>query len=137
MAIHWNKTSKYKNTKYTYLGIKFDSLKECRRYTELRLLEQAGKIKDLELQKAYELIPAQYEETAEIYTKGIRKGEPKQGKLLERACYYVADFYYIDCETGKTVVEDVKGYREGGAYALFSVKRKLMLYIYHIKVKEL
>lgn len=137
MAIHWNKTSKYKNTKYTYLGIKFDSLKECRRYTELRLLEQAGKIKDLELQKAYELIPAQYEETAEIYTKGIRKGEPKQGKLLERACYYVADFYYIDCETGKTVVEDVKGYRDGGAYALFSVKRKLMLYIYHIKVKEL
>ena len=136
MAIHWNKTSKYKNTKYTYLGIKFDSLKECRRYTELRLLEQAGKIKDLELQKAYELIPAQYEETEEIYTKGIHKGEHKK-VLLERACNYVADFYYIDCETGKTVVEDVKGYRDGGAYALFSVKRKLMLYIYHIKVKEL
>lgn len=136
MAIHWNKTSKYKNTKYTYLGIKFDSLKECRRYTELRLLEQAGKIKDLELQKAYELIPAQYEETEDIYTKGAHKGEHKK-VLLERACNYVADFYYIDCETGKTVVEDVKGYREGGAYALFSVKRKLMLYIYHIKVKEL
>ena len=126
MAIHWNKTSKYKNTKYTYLGIKFDSLKECRRYTELRLLEQAGKIKDLELQKAYELIPAQYEETEDIYTKGAHKGEHKK-VLLERACNYVADFYYIDCETGKTVVEDVKGYREGGAYALFSVKRKLML----------
>lgn len=136
MAIHWNKTSKYKNTKYTYLGIKFDSLKECRRYTELRLLEQAGKIKDLELQKAYELIPAQYEETEDIYTKGAHKGEHKK-VLLERACNYVADFYYIDCETGKTVVEDVKGYRDGGAYALFSVKRKLMLYIYHIKVKEL
>ena len=136
MAIHWNKTSKYKNTKYTYLGIKFDSLKECRRYTELRILEQAGKIKDLELQKAYELIPAQYEETEEIYTKGAHKGEHKK-VLLERACNYVADFYYIDCETGKTVVEDVKGYRDGGAYALFSVKRKLMLYIYHIKVKEL
>ena len=136
MAIHWNKTSKYKNTKYTYLGIKFDSLKECRRYTELRMLEQAGKIKDLELQKAYELIPAQYEETEDIYTKGAHKGEHKK-VLLERACNYVADFYYIDCETGKTVVEDVKGYRDGGAYALFSVKRKLMLYIYHIKVKEL
>ena len=114
MAIHWNKTSKYKNTKYTYLGIKFDSLKECRRYTDLRILEQAGKIKDLELQKAYELIPAQYEETDEIYTKGAHKGEHKK-VLLERACYYVADFYYIDCETGKTVVEDVKGYRDGGA----------------------
>ena len=137
MALHWNKPNKYHNKKYTYLGIKFDSLKECRRYTELRLLEQAGKIKDLELQKAYELIPAQYEESTEVYTKGIRKGEPKQGKLLERACYYVADFYYVDCETKQAVIEDVKGYREGGAYALFSVKRKLMLYIYHIKVKEL
>ena len=136
MAIHWNKTSKYKNTKYTYLGIKFDSLKECRRYTELRLLEQAGKIKDLELQKAYELIPAQYEETEDIYTKGAHKGEHKK-VLLERACNYVADFYYIDCETGKTVVEDVKGYREGGAYSLFKVKRKLMLYRYGIKIKEI
>lgn len=136
MAIHWNKTSKYKNTKYTYLGIKFDSLKECRRYTELRLLEQAGRIKDLELQKAYELIPAQYEETEEIYTKGAHKGEHKK-VLLERACNYVADFYYIDCETGKTVVEDVKGYRDGGAYSLFKVKRKLMLYRYGIKIKEI
>lgn len=137
MAIHWNKTSKYKNTKYTYLGIKFDSLKECRRYTELRMLEKAGKIKDLELQKAYELIPAQYEETEEIYTKGAHKGMPKQGKLLERACYYVADFYYVDCETKQAVVEDVKGYREGGAYSLFKLKRKLMLYRYGIKIKEI
>ena len=136
MAIHWNKTSKYKNTKYTYLGIKFDSLKECRRYTELRMLEQAGKIKDLELQKAYELIPAQYEETEEIYTKGAHKGEHKK-VLLERACNYVADYVYIDCETGKTVVEDVKGYREGGAYSLFKLKRKLMLYRYGIKIKEI
>ena len=136
MAIHWNKTSKYKNTKYTYLGIKFDSLKECRRYTELRLLEQAGKIKDLELQKAYELIPAQYEETEDIYTKGAHKGEHKK-VLQERACNYVADYVYIDCETGKTVVEDVKGYREGGAYSLFKVKRKLMLYRYGIKIKEI
>ena len=136
MAIHWNKTSKYKNTKYTYLGIKFDSLKECRRYTELRMLELSGKIKDLELQKAYELIPAQYEETDEIYTKGAHKGEHKR-VLLERACNYVADFYYIDCATGKAIVEDVKGYREGGAYSLFKLKRKLMLYRYGIKIKEI
>ena len=31
-------------------GIKFDSLKEARRYQELRLLERAGKIADLRLQ---------------------------------------------------------------------------------------
>lgn len=136
MAIHWNKTSKYKNKKYIIDGIEFDSHKEASRYTELRLLEQAGKIKDLELQKAYELLPAQYEETDEIYTKGAHKGEHKK-VLLERACNYVADFYYIDCATGKAIVEDVKGYREGGAYALFSVKRKLMLYMHGIKIKEI
>lgn len=136
MAIHWNKTSKYKNKKYIIDGIEFASKKEASRYTELKLLEKAGKIKDLELQKTYELIPAQYEESTEVYTKGAHKGEHKK-VLLERACNYVADYVYIDCETGKTVVEDVKGYRDGGAYALFSVKRKLMLYIYHIKVKEL
>lgn len=137
MAIHWNKTSKYKNKKYIIDGIEFDSHKEASRYTELKLLEKAGKIKDLELQKAYELIPAQYEESTEIYTKGAHKGMPKQGKLLERACYYVADFYYVDCETKQAVIEDVKGYREGGAYSLFKLKRKLMLYRYGIKIKEI
>lgn len=136
MAIHWNKTSKYKNKKYIIDGIEFDSHKEASRYTELKLLEKAGKIKGLELQKAYELVPAQYEETAEIYTKGAHKGEHKK-VLLERACNYVADYVYIDCETGKTVVEDVKGYREGGAYSLFKLKRKLMLYRYGIKIKEI
>ena len=133
MAIHWNKTSKYKNTKYTYLGIKFDSLKECRRYSELRLLEQSGKIKDLELQKAYELIPAQYDESTEVYTKGLHKGEPKPGRLLERAVVYRADFVYTDCETGKQVVEDTKGMRTPE----YILKRKMMLYIHHIKIKEI
>lgn len=132
MAIHWNKTSKYKNKKYTYLGIKFDSLKECRRYSELRLLEQAGKIKDLELQKPYELIPAQYEETSETYTKGIHKGEHKT-KLLERAVVYRADFVYIDCDTGKQVIEDTKGMRTKE----YIVKRKLLLWRYGLKIKEI
>ena len=132
MAIHWNKTSKYKNTKYTYLGIKFDSLKECRRYTELRLLEQAGKIKDLELQKAYELIPAQYEETEDIYTKGAHKGEHKK-VLLEREIVYRADFVYTDCETGQQVVEDTKGM----STKEYVIKRKLLLWRFGIKIKEI
>lgn len=130
--IRWNKPNKYHNKKYTYLGIKFDSLKECRRYSELRLLEQAGKIKDLELQKAYELIPSQYEESTETYTKGIHKGEHKK-KLLERAVVYKADFSYIDCETGKYVVEDTKGFRTPE----YILKRKMLLYIHGIKIKEI
>lgn len=132
MAIRWNSANKYKNKKYTYLGIKFDSLKECRRYTELRLLEQAGKITDLELQKAYELIPAQYEETGEIYTKGIHKGKHKK-KLLERAVVYRADFVYTDCETGQQVVEDTKGMRTKE----YVIKRKLLLWRFGIKIKEI
>ena len=133
MALHWNKPNKYHNKKYTYLGIKFDSLKECRRYSELRLLEQSGKIKDLELQKEYELIPAQYDESTEVYTKGLHKGEPKPGRLLERAVVYRADFVYTDCETGKQVVEDTKGMRTPE----YILKRKMMLYIHHIKIKEI
>ena len=131
--IRWNKPNKYHNKKYTYLGIKFDSLKECRRYSELRLLEQAGKIKDLELQKAYELIPSQYEESTEVYTKGLHKGEPKPGRLLERAVVYRADFVYTDCETGKQVVEDTKGMRTKE----YVIKRKLLLWRYGIKIKEI
>ena len=131
--IRWNKPNKYHNKKYTYLGIKFDSLKECRRYSELRLLEQAGKIKDLELQKAYELIPAQYEESTETYTKGLHKGEPKPGRLLERAVVYRADFVYTDCETGQQVVEDTKGMRTKE----YVIKRKLLLWRYGIKIKEI
>lgn len=132
MAIQWNNASKYHNKKYTYLGIKFDSLKECRRYSQLRLLEQAGKIKDLQLQKAYELIPAQYEETEEVYTKGIHKGEHKR-VLLERAVVYKADFVYTNCETGKQVVEDTKGMRTKE----YVIKRKLLLWRFGIKIKEI
>lgn len=133
MALHWNKPNKYHNKKYTYLGIKFDSLKECRRYSELRLLEQSGKIKDLELQKEYELIPAQYDESTEVYTKGLHKGEPKPGRLLERAVVYRADFVYTDCETGQQVVEDTKGMRTKE----YVIKRKLLLWRYGIKIKEI
>ena len=57
-------------------GIKFQSQKEGNRYCELKLLQRAGEISDLELQKRYELIPAQYEivETGEFYKIGAKKG---------------------------------------------------------------
>lgn len=132
MAIRWNSANKYHNKTYTIDGINFDSKKEAIRYTQLKLLQKAGKIKDLQLQKAYELIPAQYEETAEVYTKGIHKGEHKT-KLLERAVVYKADFVYTDCETGKQVVEDTKGMRTKE----YVIKRKLLLWRFGIKIKEI
>lgn len=49
---------------------------------------------------------------------------------------YVADFVYTDTRTNLTVVEDVKGYRDGGAYRVFVIKRKLMLQRFGIQIKE-
>ena len=90
-------------------GSVFDSMKECQRYGVLRLLERAGKIADLKRQVKYELIPKQD---------------------CERACSYIADFTYY--QDGKLVVEDCKGFRTEG----YKIKRKLMLWVHGIKVKE-
>lgn len=129
---------KYGNKKVVYDGIEFDSKKEVKRYAELKLLEKAGKIKDLELQKVFVLIPAQFEETGEVYTKGKNAGQPKRGKCIEQSVTYKADFAYTD-ENGKQVVEDVKGYRDpaSGSFARYVIKRKLMLYVHGIKIKEI
>ena len=129
---YFGNDSKYKAKKVEINGIKFDSKREARRYEELLILEQAGEIKDLKRQVKYILIPAQREPD----TVGVRGGKIK-GKLIERECAYVADYMYTDVKTGEQVVEDVKGYKGGGAYDLFTIKRKMMLYFYGIKVKEI
>ena len=46
--------SKYHNIKTVVDNIKFDSKKEANRYTELKLLERAGKIFALALQRKFE-----------------------------------------------------------------------------------
>ena len=121
---------KYHNKKIKVDGIIFDSKKEAVRYKELKALEKVGIIKDLKRQVKYVLIPAQYEPSGEIYTKGKEKGKPKKGKLIERECAYYADFVYT--ENGETVVEDTKG----GKTPEYIIKRKLMLYVHNIKIKE-
>lgn len=98
---------KYHSKKTVIDGITFDSKKEANRYSELKLLERCGAISNLELQKVYELIPAQYEFYERYGKNGNRLKDGK--RCLERSCIYKADFVYI--ENGKTVVEDVKGFR--------------------------
>lgn len=124
-------TTKYGNKKTYAYGIEFDSKKEASRYVELKLMQDQGIIKNLELQKKYVLIPAQYEPSTETYTKGKHKGEPKHGKLIERECAYVADFDYID-ENGRHVVEDTKGMVTKD----YILKRKMLLYFYGIRIRE-
>lgn len=118
---------KYGNRKIEVNGITFDSVKEANRYRELLLLERAGTIQNLELQKKFVLIPAQREFTNEI----DKKGNFKKGKLLERECAYIADFCYI--ENNRYVVEDTKGFRTKD----YIIKRKLMLKEYGIRITEI
>lgn len=122
--------SKYNASKCEYEGEYFDSKKEMKRWIFLRAMEDQGKISNLKRQIKYVLIPAKREEST--YNS---KGREIPGKVIERECSYVADFQYM-CE-GSLIVEDVKGYRKGGAYAVFTIKRKLMLERYGIRVNEI
>ncbi len=117
--------SKYGARKTVFDGITFASKKEANRYRELKMLERAGEICNLRLQVPFELIPAQYEETGELYTKGANKGKPKRGKCIEKAVTYIADFVYTTCEPHQ-IVEDVKGMRT----PVYIIKRKLFRWRY-------
>lgn len=119
--------NKYHNRKVrTRDGILHDSRKEAVRCEQLKLMEKAGKIHELRRQMEFLLIPPQYEET----TTGKRTKKTKR-KLVERAVVYRADFVYHD-EKGELVVEDVKGLRTRD----YIIKRKLLLWVYGIKIKE-
>ena len=112
--------NKYRNKKVMVDGIVFDSRKEGQRWKELKVLESSGEIEKLERQVKFQLLPRQ---------------TGSDGKVLERKVEYVADFVYI--RDGKVIVEDVKGYRGGGAYEVFKLKKKMMLYFFGIRVKEI
>jgi hypothetical protein len=122
--------AKYNNKKITVNGIVFDSHKEARRYGELRLLERSGAITNLARQVEYELIPVQ-KQTIEYTDK---KGKTRHKTIvLERAVKYIADFVYYD-KNGQMVVEDVKS--SATKTKEYILKRKLMLYMYGIKISE-
>lgn len=108
-----------RKNKYNNNG-KGSSIKERKRGAELELMQRAGIISDLQTQVPYELIPAHYE-----VVNGKRK-------CIERACTYKADFVYYDVENKQLVVEDSKGFRTKD----YIIKRKLMLHVHGIKIKE-
>lgn len=110
--------SKYYSRKVIIDGIKFDSKKEGNRYLELKLLLKAGKIRDLELQKKFEL-----QEKYKINGKTIR------------AISYIADFTYWDNEKNEMIVEDVKG-GKATQTQIYKLKKKIFMYRYGIEIKE-
>lgn len=127
----WTRTTgsgkKYGNAKSEVDGEVFDSRKEARRYLWLKYQLDNGKISDLQRQVHFELIPAQREPDTVGPRGGVRKG-----KTIELACEYVADFVYKD-KDGLTVVEDTKGMRTRD----YVIKRKLMLHVHGIRIREI
>lgn len=118
--------NKYGARKLKVDGIIFDSRREAMRYSQLKILERAGEISDLRLQVPFELIPSQREPD----TTGPRGGL-RRGKVIEKAVTYFADFVYKD-KQGNTVVEDTKGFKTKE----YKIKKKLMLFVHGIKIKE-
>ena len=106
--------SKYHAIRTEVDGIVFDSKKEATRWSELTLLQKHGEIRNLERQVKY---------TITINNVLI--------------CRYYADFRYEDCKLGnEVVVEDVKGIKNGSAYSMFRIKKKLMRAVYGIEILE-
>ncbi len=102
--------TKYKAIKTTIDGITFDSKKESLRYLILRLLERDGQIRGLELQPEFKCMV--------------------NGQLI---CKYKADFAYFEGE--ERIVEDVKGYKKGSAWATFRLKAKLVKALFNVEIK--
>ncbi len=109
--------SKYGAKKTTFQGMTFDSKKEAERYAELRYMQMGKLIGGLTCQYKFLLIPEQRDEN---------------GKVIERAVTYIADFVYTDLKTGELVVEDAKGVRTKE----YIIKRKLMLQVHGVRIKE-
>lgn len=109
--------SKYYSKKVKIGDHVFDSKKEYSRWLELQGMELAGEIRDLHRQVKFELIPSQ----------------KRNGKVVERACYYIADFtYYLG---DQFIVEDVKS-KITKKKPEYVIKRKLLLYRYGHIIEE-
>ena len=109
--------NKYGAQKTTFMGKEFDSKKEAERFAILRYMQMGKQISGLECQVKFELIPNQKDEN---------------GKVIERAVNYIADFVYTDLKTGEQIVEDTKGVKTKD----YIIKRKLMLHKYGIRIRE-
>ena len=108
-----HRRSKYNNRRFKDSEGTWDSEKERKRWTELRMLESVGKIQELQKKVSFELIASSF----------------KNHKRL-RPIVYIADFVYL--EAGVKVVEDTKGFRTKA----YKLKRRLMWEKFGIDILE-
>lgn len=110
------KKPKYGNKKVMCDGIKFDSAKERNYYLKFKIMEEAGIIKNLEIQKKF------------ILQVGYTINDKKRREIS-----YYADFCYISTKDDKLHVIDVKGFKTD----VYKLKKKLFEYKYKIEIEEL
>ena len=114
------KLNKMRNIRIEIDGIKFQSIKEGKRYSDLKMLVRAGLITGLEVQpKPYIVM------------------DKKFNVSKNRHITYRLDFKYYDLKLKKFIHEDVKGRKAGTQYRLFLLKKCLMKQIYNIDVIEM
>lgn len=110
--------SKYKSQRIEKDGMKFDSVKEYKRYIELTALMQRGEISELKCQVKFVLAP-------KVKLEGEKRAKPE--------LRYYADFTYLS--DGKLIVEDVKSVVTR-KLASFRNKKHLMKTVHGIDIKE-
>jgi len=101
---------KYHNQKTDVDGYTFDSKAEANRYCDLKLLQKAKRICDLELQPRFDLT-----------VNSVKIG------------FYKADFAYTEVENGERIVEDVKGVMT----PVYRLKKKLVKALHGIEIREI
>lgn len=100
---------KYHNVTILTKEGKFDSKYEYEVWCQLKLMEKAGKIRQLERQYPFEIIP-----------------QLKTSAGTLRAIKYIADFVYTDSETGDYFAIDTKGFET----ETYKLKKRLFILNY-------
>lgn len=108
---------KYGNIKTVVDGIKFDSKKEARRYSTLKLMQESGIISELICQPKFKLI-----------VPGLGPVKIK-GKVRQTTSTYTPDFQYK--KDGELIIEDVKSPATAND-KYFKLKRAIFELIYKV-----
>jgi hypothetical protein len=104
--------SKYGNQSTGLDGRRFDSKREAKRFAELKLLQMAGKVRQLQCQVRFRIDVND-----------------------EHVCDYIADFCYEEMDGSGdwfAIVEDVKGCRT----EVYKLKRRLMSAVHGVQIRE-
>ena len=112
--------SKYGAVRTTIDNITFASKAEARRYSQLKMLEKAGQIRQLKIQPKYPLV-------FQVGAGGHRTANVGD---------YIADFWYLRIERGVEypVIEDVKS--KPTMTPVYRLKKKMVEAIYGITITE-